>query len=221
MLATVLMVLVLGMVSTMTTQWLRNWDHGFIRIQRVSLWAMGLDRLMADLGAAEVVTAGSAKDKPTFDGTERSVTFVRTSLGPNVSTGLEVVRIADVSDERGPALVRWTSPFGPDGDPAQAEFSNPVVMMRMPYPIVFSYAGPDRVWREAWHDKAQLPRMIRVEVPGDGGRLAVSTSTFVRAELPARCTQAATTLDECLGIKPAANANNNGASKSADSPQGQ
>jgi general secretion pathway protein J len=188
MLSVALMVFVIGALATLTREWLRNWDRGFARVQRVDLWAAGLDRLMADLAAAEYVSGGGRL--PYFDGSERAVIFIRTAVGPNASTSLEVVRIADEADDRGPALVRWTAPFAPkSGNPVDGSFSNPVVIMRAPYPIAFSYAGPDRAWREAWRGKPQLPRAVRVEVPGSSGRLLVSTSTVVRAELPALCAQ--------------------------------
>jgi len=221
MLATLLMMTVLGALGTMTTQWLRNWNRGFARIQRVDLWATGLDSLIADLAAAEVVSTGGEKDMPVFDGAEQAVTFIRTSLGPNASTGLEVVRIADASDDRGPALVRWTAAFVPNtAIPTQSDFANPIVMIRAPYPISFSYAGSDHVWRETWRGKAQLPRTIRVEVRDGAGTLAVSTSTFIRAELPARCATATTTLDECSGIKAPANADGPGTPTGVDRPPG-
>jgi general secretion pathway protein J len=209
MLSMALMVFVIGALATLTREWLHNWDRGFARVQRVDLWAAGLDRLMADLSAAEYVSGGGADAPPYFDGSERAVTFIRTAVGPNASTSLEVVRIADEADDRGPALVRWTAPFAPKaGNPLDGSFSNPVVIMRAPYPIVFSYAGPDRAWRQAWRGKAQLPRAVRVEVPGSSGRLLVSTSTVVRAELPAVCTQP--NAGNCPGAKEA-NPNNGGA----------
>ncbi len=128
------------------------------------------------------------------------MTFIRTAVGPNASNSLEVVRIADEADDRGPALVRWTAPFAPKaGNPLDGNFANPVVIMRAPYPIAFSYAGPDRTWREGWRGKAQLPRAVRVEVPGSSGRLLVSTSTVVRAELPALCAQP--NVSDCAGGK--------------------
>jgi general secretion pathway protein J len=198
MLTTALMLFVIGALATMTQEWLRNWDRGFARVQRVDLWAAGLDRLMADLSAAEYVSGGGPL--PFFDGNERAVTFIRTAVGPNASTSLEVVRIADEADDRGPALVRWTAPFAPKaGNPVDGGFSNPVVIMRAPYPIAFSYAGPDRAWLGAWRGKPQLPRAIRVEVPGSSGRLLMSTSTIVRAELPALCAQP--NIGDCTGGK--------------------
>jgi general secretion pathway protein J len=206
MLTVVLMMFVIGALGTMTREWLHNWDRGFARVQRVDLWAAGLDRLMADLSAAEYVSGGGPL--PYFDGSERAVTFIRTAVGPNASTSLEVVRIADEADDRGPALVRWTAPFAPKaGNPLDGGFSNPVVIMRAPYPIAFSYAGPDRAWQEAWRGKAQLPRAVRVEVPGSSGRLLVSTSTVVRAQLPAVCSQP--NANNCPGAKEA-NPNNGG-----------
>jgi general secretion pathway protein J len=216
LLTVALMVFVIGALATMTREWLHNWDRGFARVQRVDLWAAGLDRLMADLAAAEYVSGGGANAPPYFDGNERGVTFIRTAVGPNASTALEVVRIADQADDRGPALVRWTAPFAPKGgNPVDGGFANPIVVMRAPYPIAFSYAGPDRVWREAWRGKPQLPHTIRVEVPGSSGRLLVSTSTVVRAELPAQCAQATATLGDCMGGgKGAQNADNAGGASS-------
>ena len=48
----------------------------------------------------------------------------------------------------------------------------------------------DRVWRETWRGAKQLPRTVRVSVrdAATSRTLAMSTSTFVHAEIPARCT---------------------------------
>jgi general secretion pathway protein J len=201
--ATLLMAFILGALATVTAQWLGNWDRGFIRAQRVELLAAGLERVVADLAAAEIVSPGGGNDPPLFDGGELSVTFVRTALGPNTSHGLEVVRIGETADSRGPALVRTTAPFvpiaaGARGD--QLNFGNLVVMIRAPYRISFSYAGADQVWRETWRGAKQLPRAVRVSVrdAATSRTLATSTSTLVHAEIPARCTWPTTT--ECPGI---------------------
>ncbi len=75
-----------------------------------------------------------------FDGTELSVTCVRSSLGPNTRPGLELVRIAEIASERGPTLVRARARFVPivagvnDRDPLR--FPDPVVLLRAPYPRV-------------------------------------------------------------------------------------
>ena len=202
--ATLLMAFILGALATDTAQWLANWDRGFIRAQRVELLAAGLERVVADLAAAEIVSMGGGYDPPLFDGAALSVTFVRTALGPNTSHGLEVVRIGETADSRGPALVRMTAPFVPFTASVRAadqlSFANPVVIIRAPYRVSFSYAGTDHVWRETWRGAKQLPRAVRVSVrdAATSRTLAMSTSTLVDAEIPALCTWPTTT--ECPGI---------------------
>jgi general secretion pathway protein J len=211
LLATLLMAIIMGALAQVTSQWLRTWDRGFIRIQSVDLLAVGLDRLVADVAAAQFI-AGSAANMPLFDGTEFAVMFVRTPLGPNTFTGLEVVQIEEASDNRGPALVRNTAPFTPViRDLTEVNFSDPVVLIRAPYRISFSYAGPDHVWRDTWRGAAQLPRAIRVSVRDSAASrtLTVSTSTVIRAELPARCAAAKATA-ECIHTEPASNARSDG-----------
>jgi general secretion pathway protein J len=196
---------IMAALATITGQWLPSWDRGVVRLQRVEALAVGLDRLVADLAAAEFVSAGAGNDRPIFDGGELSVAFVRTTLRPSAVTGLEIVRIAETSDERGPVLVRSTAPFLPNmvdaGGTDALLFSNPVVVIRAPYRVAFSYAGPDRVWRDAWHEGARLPRAVRVRLRdlATSTTLAVSTSTLIHAELPARCTWAKT-IAECPGL---------------------
>ena len=61
--ATALMGAILAALATVTAQWLPNWNRGFARVQRNELLALGLERLVADLAAAEFVqprVAGSA-----------------------------------------------------------------------------------------------------------------------------------------------------------------
>ena len=206
LLATLLMAVILGVLATVTGQWIPNWNRGFLRMQRSQLLAVGLDRVVADLAAAEMVSTGGANEVPLFDGTELSVTFVRTALGPNAFTGLDIVRIAETREGAGPALVRSTAPFVPEGTGAGGRadrlFTNPVVLIHAPYRIMFSYAGADRVWHDTWRGQAQLPRAIRIRVrDGASSRtLAVSTSTVIHAELSARCV-VAKSIDECPALK--------------------
>jgi general secretion pathway protein J len=206
LLATLLMAIIMGALAQMTSQWLRNWNRGFARIQGEDLLAVGLDRLVADVASAEII-AGSATDMPLFDGTEFAVMFVRTAVGPNTFAGLEVIRIEEASDNRGPALVRNAAPFTPAiRDIREVDFSNPVVLIRAPYRLSFSYAGPDHTWRDTWRAAARLPRAVRVSVRDSASSriLAVSTSTVIRAETPASCA-AAKAGAQCVQNGPAAN----------------
>src|SRR5580704_797230 len=93
--ALVLMGMVMTALSTITSRWLKNWDHGFARAEHSELVSIALDRLIADLGAAEFVTANRKSKVPVFDGTSSRVTLVRSAFGPNSGPGLEVVRIEE------------------------------------------------------------------------------------------------------------------------------
>ncbi len=108
-----LMVGILAALAIVTSQWLPNWNRGFAHVQRTELFGQGLERLVADLSAAEFVTANGKAKQPLFDGDEFTMRFVRTAIGPNTRPGLEVVRISTLSDDRGVALVRARTPFVP------------------------------------------------------------------------------------------------------------
>ena len=206
LLATAMMGTILAALATVTAQWLPNWNRGFGRVQRSEHLAFGLERLVADLAAAEFVTAGRETRMPLFDGTELSVTFLRTALGPNARPGLEIVRIGEAGSDRGPVLVRMRAPFVPIvtgvNDREQTNFSDPVVLARLPYRVSFAYAGPDRVWRGTWRGAVELPAAIRVTVRDASSEraLAVSTATLVHADLPADCV-VAKSVAECMAMR--------------------
>ena len=189
--ATALMGLILAALATITAQWLPNWNRGLADVQRSEQIALGLDRLAADLAAAQFIPKNGEVYKPFFDGTKRSVTFVRTAIGPNRSPGLEFVHIAEVLSEQGPVLVRTRAPFVPV-DRVQPHFSDPVVLLRAPYRLSFSYAGADRVWQGDWREKIQLPKFIKMTVRDAVTQktLPVSTATPVHAQVPITCLSA-------------------------------
>jgi prepilin-type N-terminal cleavage/methylation domain-containing protein len=99
--AMALMGLVLSALANITAQWLPNWNRGLERIQRSELIGIALQRIGADLAAAEYVSANRDARHPLFEGSELSVTFVRTALGPNAGPGLDVVRVGETTDRQG------------------------------------------------------------------------------------------------------------------------
>jgi general secretion pathway protein J len=202
LMATALMATILAALGTVTAQWLPNWNRGFARVQRTEHLAVGLERLVADLAAAEFIPAGGRDLRaPTFDGGELSVTFVRTALGPNARPGLELVRIAEVGGDRGPTLVRTRAPFVPvtEGvnDRVAPSFSDAVVLMRPPYRVSFAYAGADRQWHNTWRGGYDLPRAIRITLRDAASQrtLSVSTATRVHVDVPPDCVTAKSVLD--------------------------
>ena len=206
LLAVALMGAILAAIATVTAQWLPNWNRGFARVQGSETLAVGLERIVADLAAAEFVTAGAGVRQPVFDGTELSVTFLRTALGPNTRPGLELVRIMEVGGDKGLTTVRTRArflPMGRDGTSVQPVPGNPVILMRAPYRVTFSYAGADRVWRNVWRGEGELPKAIRVSLRDatTDRTLSVSTATLVHAEMPADCVLAEVIAD-CLNRNP-------------------
>ena len=202
LLATALMGAILAAIGTVTAQWLPNWNRGFTRVQASETLAVGLERIVADLAAAEFITANANIRQPVFDGTELSVTFLRTALGPNTRPGLELVRIMEMGGDKGLITVRTRAqflPMGRDGVSVQPAPANPVVLLRAPYRVTFAYAGPDRVWRNVWRGEGQLPTAIRVQLRDatTDRTLSVSTATMVHADMPADCILAEVIAD-CL-----------------------
>jgi general secretion pathway protein J len=201
LIATALMAMILIALATISAQWMPNWNRGMTRVQQDENLALGLDRLLADLTAAEFIPGSRQTLKPLFDGTSHSVTFVRTALSPNASPGLEIVRYGEVSSANGPVLVRTRAPFVHEagGDREQPRFADPVALVRAPFRILLSYAGADRIWRDSWQQETLLPKAVRVTVrdAATNTTLAASTAALLHVEIPADCINAKSIAD-CL-----------------------
>jgi general secretion pathway protein J len=190
--AVALMGLIVGALATVTAQWLPNWNRGLLRIQRNEQVAIALDRLVADLSAAEYVSGNRDKNAPLFQGNELGVAFVRSAIGPNSRPGLEIVQIAGTADSNGPILVRTRAPFVPlpTGDLAldPVPFADPVVLLRAPFRVAFAYAGPEGVWRTTWQGSSGiLPSAVRFTVRDVSAErtLPVSSATMVHVGMGA------------------------------------
>lgn len=188
LIAIALMGLILGALASVTAQWLPTWNRGLVQTQRNEQVAVALDRLAADLSAAQFVTA-NRENAALFQGDDAAVVFVRPVLGPNNGAGLEFVRIAEMTDSRGRALVRTRAPFVPlpSGDPSRdpIPFADPVVLLRAPYRVTFAYAGPRGEWLGSWPQWAGLPSAVRFDVQDAERRVVLSTATGIRAEMAA------------------------------------
>ena len=116
---------------------------------------------------------------------------MRRAIGPNAGIGLDVVRISETADGGHLVTVRSRTGFTPMPQGAspssQLRFSDPVVLLRAPLRLSFAYAGPDKVFRDEWHDADRLPVAVRLTVreAGSGHVLAVSTVAPVHVDAPA------------------------------------
>ena len=161
--------LVLSALANITAQWLPNWNRGLDRIQRSEMIGITLQRhRRRPCGGAIRAGRVATRSGPFFAGSEQSVIFVRTALGPNAGPGLDVVRLSETTDKDGLATVRSRTPFRPmppeRGGSDQLHFREPVVLLRAPYQLSFAYAGEDQEWQSSWRDSDKLPAKIRLTV---------------------------------------------------------
>src|SRR5271166_2893564 len=189
MAAVALTATIVMLLSSVTGQWLPNWKRGFVDLQRADLMAIGLERMVQDISAAEYVTPSSDARAPLFEGDESSTTFVRSAIGPDSYPHLEVVRIAEVKDDRGLAATRTRASFAPrasGGLTPPFAFGDPVELIRAPFLISFAYAGPDRVWVANWRERERLPDAVRITVRNAAAaNTAVVASTTVSMKVTA------------------------------------
>jgi general secretion pathway protein J len=175
-------------LSSVAGQWLPNWRRGFVDLQRADLLGVGLERLVDDLSAAEYVTRSGGAPAPLFEGDASSVMFVRSAIGPDAYPHLEIVRMAEIKEDRGLAMVRTRARFAPTAPraPAQAiAFGDPVTLIRAPFHISFAYAGPDRVWLPSWKGREQLPEAVRISVRDTVANRVLAASTVARVRVTA------------------------------------
>jgi general secretion pathway protein J len=191
--AVTLMGVILAAIGSITAQWLPTWNRGFLRVQRSELVAVALNRLAADLAGAEFVTPNRDSRLPLFEGTPTAVTLVRSAIGPNTEPGLEVVRIAEATDRQGVVLLRTRSRFAPFGSgdvsASRLNFTDPVVLLRAPFRVSFSYSSGDGSWQDTWGNVGHLPAAVRYLITDTvtGLTLAISSATVVHVELPPGC----------------------------------
>lgn len=193
--ALALMGLVLSALASITAQWLPNWNRGVGRVQRDEAIDAALQRIAADLAAAEYVPANRESRHPLFDGSELSVTFVRTAMGPNIGPGLDVVHLGETTDRREFVTVRSRMRFAPLAVGStlseRMHLGDPVVLLRAPFRLSFSYAGPDRIWKSTWRDAERLPARIKLTIRDVASQrvLPLSTIVLVHAQVPSDCTR--------------------------------
>jgi general secretion pathway protein J len=184
--AMALMGLIISVLLAITSQWLPNWNRGLDRIQRSESLSVALDRISADIAAAQFMRPDGQTKTVLFDGSETSITLARTALGPNAGRGLDLVRITEVGERNGAILTRTRAAFAPEAA-AGANFADPVVLLRTPYRVSFSYAGADRIWRPSWHDAEMLPAAVLLSVQDaiTGRTLPVSRIAVIHISAPA------------------------------------
>ncbi|QQO22382.1 prepilin-type N-terminal cleavage/methylation domain-containing protein [Bradyrhizobium diazoefficiens] len=202
--------LVLSALANITAQWLPNWNRGIDRVQETEQVGIAIQRIAGDLATAEFVPASRELRRPLFDGSAFALTFVRTALGPNTGIGLDIVRIGEAEDRGRMVTVRSRAPFGPlaaGASPSeQIHLSDPVVLLRSPLRLSFSYAGPDRVFRDSWKGQEKLPVTIMLTIRDAATGRVLSASSVA----PVHINAAAGDADDAVKETADDSAKNNG-----------
>jgi general secretion pathway protein J len=188
MAALALTAIIILALSSVAGQWLPNWRRGFVNLQRADLLGVGLERVVDDLSAAEYVTPSADAPAPLFEGDGSSVVFVRSAIGPDAYPHLEIVRLAEIKEDRGLAMVRTRArfaPTAPSAPPQAIAFGDSVTLIRAPFHISFAYAGPDRLWLPSWKGQKQLPEAVRISVRDTIADRVLSASTVARVRVTA------------------------------------
>jgi general secretion pathway protein J len=116
-----------------------------------------------------------------------------------------MIKLTENLDSEGLAMIRQRTSFSPMSPDAQIRFVDPVVLIRAPFRVYFSYAGPDGAWQQEWRSQSQLPRRIRVRIDDtlNGRRVSFSEAGLVHVNASAECARADNP-EECLSPKPEA-----------------
>src|ERR1700728_1010963 len=187
--ALALMGLVLSALANLTAQWLPNWNRGLDRIQRSEMIGITLQRISDDQAHRQYVRPSRSDKQPLFAGSEQSVTFVRTAIGPNAGIGLDVVPLSESSDPGGLVTVRSRMPFHPlppEAASDQLHFGEPVLLLRAPYRLSFAYADEDQQWQSSWRDSEKLPAKVRLTVRDASNARAISTVASIHVQSSAQ-----------------------------------
>jgi general secretion pathway protein J len=96
----------------------------------------------------------------------------------------------------------YTPLVGNANERDRPQFIDPVVLVRAPYRLSFSYAGTDRIWRETWQGSNELPKAIKVTLQDATTQriLAASSATLVHADIAPECI-AAKSLADCPALR--------------------
>ena len=90
------------------------------------------------------------------------------------------------------ALVRTRPPFAPFGlgdvSANQLKFTDPVVLLRAPFRVSFSYSNGEGSWVDTWQNAGELPAAVRflVRDTTTGRTLAISSAAIVHVALPSQ-----------------------------------
>jgi len=167
--ALALMGLVLSALANLTAQWLPNWNRGLERIQRSELIGIALQRIGADLAAAEYVSANRGERRPIFDGSELSVTFCALRPWPERRDrfgcgGASVRPPNSGASSRSVPARRFGRCLWDRRLPSNFISRNRSCCCVRRFGCLLLMQARNRVWKGSWHEADRLPAAIKLTI---------------------------------------------------------
>ncbi|BBU64317.1 hypothetical protein MSC49_42520 (plasmid) [Methylosinus sp. C49] len=194
-----------------------HFDHGSHGVNEAERFALAMERLSRDFGAAshvalkpsgpiappEPAPASAPGKKPeeplarvAFDGDGQSVVFVTASAIGAQAALEEIVTLSVERAGESARLIRRRTPWlgsrvGLDG----AQARDDVVLLEGRFDISFAYARVEKgvaSWKDIWRGESELPRLFRLDLrdPETGASLSPGAEFLLRADAPADCASA-------------------------------
>jgi general secretion pathway protein J len=192
-----------------------HFDHGARGVNDAERFALAMERLSRDIGAASYVTLEPARALPrpapppspgkkqgeppasvAFEGDGKRLVFVTaSSIGAQAALE-EIVTLSVEPAGEGARLVRRRAPWlGPRAGLDAGQARDDVVLLEGRFDISFAYARVEKGvarWTDIWRGESELPRLFRLDLrdPETGERLSPGAELLLRADAPAACASA-------------------------------
>lgn len=177
--------IIIGMLATLSRQWLSSWSLGADRMEYIESVTLAENRLAADIANALSFANRPDQQAPLFFGAESELIFISEPRKADATDHLIVIRYTS-DPERG--VIRSTAPYNSRLPLRAQSFSSGIPLLPAPFRIAFSYASDEGETQAVW-SKFFLPARILFTLSTPATKTASTFSISVRTFLPAVCSR--------------------------------
>lgn len=177
--------IIIGMLATLSRQWLSSWSLGADRMEYIESVTLAESRLATDIAGALSFVQRPDQQAPLFVGTESELIFISEPRKMDATDRLIVIRY-HTDPERG--VIRNTAVYNSSLPLRAQSFSAGVTLLPAPFQIAFSYASDEGEPQAAW-DKLFMPSRILFTLSTPTTKIPSGYSISVRTYLPSICSR--------------------------------